>query len=635
MKQLLILLLLASCSSTNNKELLEVMEMKLPTGWTRSENQAFNYVVAPEKDFKLYFFKEKVSKDFSASNLSLKYWKKIDPNFNIKEVQNISPPSTNWDKVTQILYQVPREEERVALTLIRIQGDIAYINILNTGNATLSKRGAQMSQLIESWKPKATIKEDYSKVTPTQFHHIQAELEEFIKKSIGDLQAPGLAIGIVQNGKTVYQKGFGTTSIKNGKEVDPQTLFMIGSTTKPLTTLLMSKLIYEKKMTWNDRINKYLPNWTLKDKNISKQFLMKHSACACTGMPRRDLDFIFNFEGVSSEFRMNEMSDMNPTTKTGETFQYSNYLVATGGFAAARVYNTQLPLLKSYEKAMSELVFKPLNMKRTMVHNKSPYVINSALPHAYDDQSKTQRIPNILEEFATAIAPAGSIWSSAEDMTQYLKLELSNGQSVKGYIDEKNILLRRKKGVAMSEKSFYGLGLMIQDYKGIELVMHGGNTIGFTSEMFFLPKHNIGVSILVNLAGANALTAAIRAKLFELIFPGLNAKSQESIDFYKKYTQKNALKLGKSIKKPIKNKEKFVGLYNSKILGKMTISLNQNKLIANFGEFKTELKEKIDPSKNRVLLMMSPPWSGSMSLMEEKDGFSISSAQKKYLFKRN
>jgi CubicO group peptidase (beta-lactamase class C family) len=634
MKLIIILLLIASCSTVDNIRHSRTIEMDLPTGWSRSQSKSLDHIISPEKDFKLYFFKENINNSSDISKLSLKYWKKIDPNFNSKEIQNISPPTTVWDKVTQIVYQTPREEKRVALTLIRIKDNLAYISIVNTGAATLSKRSSQMMQLIESWKPKSIQKEDFSKETPKQFSLIKDELEAFIKESVSDLQAPGLAIGIVQNGKTVYQKGFGKTTLKNGKKVNEKTLFMIGSTTKPLTTLLMSKLIYDKKMSWNDRIDRHLPNWRLKDKNISKNFLIKHSACACTGMPRRDLDFIFNFKGVTSEERMKEMMDMNPTTKTGETFQYSNYLVAAGGFSAASAYNNKLPLLKSYTRAMNELVFKPLGMKRTLVHNKSPYVTNSALPHAYDKDSNTQRVPDILEEFATAMAPAGSVWSNAEDMTKYLKLELSNGQSVKNYIDEKGILIRRKKGVAMSKTTSYGLGLMVQDYKGIDLVMHGGNTLGFTSEMFFLPKHKVGVSILVNLASSNALTSAIRAKLFELLFPGLDAKSQENITFFKNYKKENTLKLMKNIKKTILNKEKFIGRYKSKRLGKMTVTIKNNKLIADFDEFKTELKEKVEHGKKRILLLMSPPWSGAMTLEVEKNGFSTGSAQKKYFFNR-
>ena len=97
---------------------------------------------------------------------------------------------------------------------------------------------------------------------------------------------------------------------------------------------------------------------------------ISHSACACTGMPKRDLDFIFEIEGVSAEDRMKQMKKMFPTTKPGETFQYSNYLVAAGGFAAAKSYEKTLPLLDSYIKVMDDLVFHPLNMKSPVEYRK-------------------------------------------------------------------------------------------------------------------------------------------------------------------------------------------------------------------------------------------------------------------------
>ena len=622
--------LLIGCSSPQKGS--NSSELKLPDGWSKSKG-SFVTVTAPEKDFNIYFHKEKITKEFDFSKSSLALWQKVNKNFKYKELQTTNPPSKDWDRISQIIYQVPAEESKTVLTLMRVKDNLAYINLIESSSSTLNKRAAQMMQILEAWKPKSIKEEDFSKVTAKDFNTIEKDFEKFLVDAMSDLNIPGMNIGITQNGKVVYQKGFGETKANSGKAVNKDTLFMIGSTTKPLTTLLMSKLIHDGRLKWEDPISKNLKGWSLKDKKVSKSFLMKHTACACTGMPRRDLDFIFDIDGISSEQRMKQMSSMAPTTKSGETFQYSNYLVAAGGFSAARAYNKSLPLEKAYTKAMNDLVFTPIGMTQTIVRNTKPYKSNSAYPHSFDLNLKPQLISKKIEEFANSVAPAGSVWSNSTDMLKYIQFELSKGKSIPNYMDEKNLLLRRAKGVPITKDMSYGLGLMVKNYKGIEVIEHGGNTMGFTSEMLFLPGKNIGITMLVNLGSANGFTRALRGKFFELMF-GMDTKAAESLAFYKNEAKKGVAKLKTMVKKDIVKSQSFIGKYKSKELGLLTISQKGEKLTADFGEFISEIKETTDPGKKRVFLLMSPPWSGSLSLIKEKNGFMIDAAQKKYFFNR-
>ncbi len=620
----------SSCSTTSKTE---IGDFKVPEGWTKGTTAPFKTITAPENDMTIYFYKEEVGKKFDLSTKSLALWKKVKPNFAYKELQTTTPPSKDWDEVMQIVYNVPAEESKTVLTILKVKDGVGYFNLLEGTASTLNKRMAQMMQILESWKPESIKVEDFSKVTAKNFKDVEKEFEAFLTSGMKDLKIPGMTVGIVQNGKVVYQKGFGKASVKNGKPVNKDTLFMIGSTTKPLTTLLMAKLISDKKLKWSDPIGKNLKGWKLKDPKVSKDFLMKHSACACTGMPRRDLDFIFDIEGVSSEQRMKQMAAMAPTTKPGETFQYSNYLVAAGGFSAARAYNKSLPLQKSYTKAMKDLVLQPLGMNQTLVTNTKPYKANSAHPHSFDMNLEPQLISKKIEEFADSVAPAGSIWSNSTDLLKYLQFELSKGKSAPGYIDEKNLLARREKGVPITKDMSYGLGLMVADYKGIRVVEHGGNTMGFTSEMLFLPEKNIGITILVNMGSANGFTRPIRGKFFELMF-GMDTKAEEALAFYKKERVKSVAKVKSLIKKSIQKPSALVGKYKSNELGSLNITRKNNKLIADFGEFTSEVKELNDPGKKRVFLLTSPPWRGSFSLIEDQSGFIIDAAQQKYSFKR-
>ncbi|MBF0299897.1 MAG: hypothetical protein HQK51_14320 [Oligoflexia bacterium] len=100
------------------------------------------------------------------------------------------------------------------------------------------------------------------------------------------------------------------------------------------------------------------------------------------------------------------------TTGFGETFQYSNFLVAVGGFAAIRIVNKNDDLQTAYASTMDKLVFKPLKMKNTVLDNESAYKLGAAYPHIQDFNEETQVIPSSINDGGIySISPAGAIWS--------------------------------------------------------------------------------------------------------------------------------------------------------------------------------------------------------------------------------
>src|SRR5260370_12416076 len=111
-------------------------------------------------------------------------------------------------------------------------------------------------------------------------------------------------------------------------------------------------------------------------------------------MPRGDLDLVFKFRGVTPEQRLAEMKEMKPTTGFGETFQYSNYLVAAGGYAAARSFR-QGSLEGAYEEAMRGFVFDPLDMKMTKLPGGGGE--GAASPHSIDFHGQTALLNPVLE----------------------------------------------------------------------------------------------------------------------------------------------------------------------------------------------------------------------------------------------
>ena len=93
------------------------------------------------------------------------------------------------------------------------------------------------------------------------------------------LDVPGVAIALIDNGKIVFQGGFGVRELGKPAQVDENTLFMAASNTKGMTTLLLSELVDQKKLNWDQPVIEVYPSFKLGNAETTKKVLVKNS-CA-------------------------------------------------------------------------------------------------------------------------------------------------------------------------------------------------------------------------------------------------------------------------------------------------------------------------------------------------------------------
>jgi CubicO group peptidase (beta-lactamase class C family) len=120
------------------------------------------------------------------------------------------------------------------------------------------------------------------------------------------------------------------------------------------------------------------------------------------------------------------------------------------------------------------------------------------------------------------VRPAGGAWSNVRDMLKYVQMELDEGVLPNGkrYIAKDPLLARRTPQVSIGQDTTYGMGLMVDTKYGIPVVHHGGDLIGYHSDMIWLPQHNVGAVILTNADPGWALRGPFRRKLLEVLFDG-------------------------------------------------------------------------------------------------------------------
>ncbi|MDA3863419.1 MAG: serine hydrolase [Deltaproteobacteria bacterium] len=594
---------------------------QLPARWQMIRYDDYIFVQEPDKELGIYLLK--ISSDSPKKAISAA-WQMVNPKFNLEIEKKISPPpSGEWDKVTQINYETKVADRKIVFALARGKNKVYYINLVQGKKAAFSRRGAQMSTVVSSLKVPGIKKESFKGKKAAELDDKKLKILrdhiEMVRKKLG---VTGASVGIIQNGKLVFKQGFGVRKLGGKRKVTPKTLFMIGSMTKSFTSLLMAKLVDEGIMKWDSPVRKLYPDFGLADKKTVEKCRMEHTVCACTGMPRQDMEFLFEFEGKKAADRIKLLKTMQPTTDFGETFQYSNLMVSAGGFISAHQAYPKLSLDKAYNKAMRNKIFKPLGMNSTTFSFKKAKKSNHAAPHSLTFKIEPIPITYKAEKFVKSIAPAGGAWSNIEDLAKYIQLEINKGKTSDGkiLISEKNLMKRREPMAKISAKKYYGLSLIINKSKGITVIGHGGATLGFSSSMIFMPESKIGLIILTNTAGSQSFIYLVYRKMLELLYDGKKL-ADKKLDFIVNKRKKD---LDEFLKKAELNPDpnwskQFVGVYSNPVLGEIKIKIEKKKTVLDTGEWQAKVI-KVTENDGTEKLEIGPPLTGLYFLPGKKEG---------------
>jgi CubicO group peptidase (beta-lactamase class C family) len=433
------------------------------------------------------------------------------------------PVRDGWEQIRGFQYDVPVNEQRSVAAVARRRGERWTVLIIDMDDAVSEKRDAQIG-LIGRVLPRGHRRETFAGRTA---HTLDARriamIEDFVESARQQLDVPGVAIGIVQGGEVVLAKGFGVRERGKPEAVDADTLFMIASNTKALTTLMLATLVEAGVLTWDTPVTEVLPTFKLGDAETTRQVRMKHLVCACTGLPRQDMEWTFEGERFTPASVVATLATMQPTSKLGELYQYSNLLAGAAGYAGGHALYPAMELGAAYDAAMQTRVFDPLGMASTTFDFARARRGKHAVPHGQDLDGKTVPFDMAIEHTSIPSRPDGGAWSSVNDMLRYVQMELADGMLPDGtrYIARAPLQARHVQQVATGTDQGYGMGLKIDRSMGTPLLQHGGVSFGFVSNMLWLPEHGVGAVILTNAdVGGSALRNLFRRRWLEVLFDG-------------------------------------------------------------------------------------------------------------------
>jgi CubicO group peptidase (beta-lactamase class C family) len=492
-----------------------------PGGWSISTSGALVVLEPPEGDSRVVIFDSDAATSDAAINAAWTAYKS-DEKRTIK--QKLSPPAREgWEENQVYLYETSPNERAVVQSIARRAKNNWTVVILHGKQPTFEKRGAAVGLIMGSLRPGTYKRESFAgrKAGALNAERI-AQMKAFVEMAMKKLDVPGVGLAFVENGKIVYEGGIGVKELGKRDPIDENTVFMAASNTKGMTTLLLAALVDEGKVKWDDLVTKAYPKFKLGDAKTTEQVRIEHLICACTGLPRQDLPWLFDFRKATAALSMEMLGRMQPTSGFGEVFQYSNIMASGAGYVAGYLYNPKMEMGAAYDEAMRKKIFEPLGMKSTTFDYARALKGNHASPHQWDVDAKQAVASMDLNYSIHPHRPAGGVWTSAHDLIQYVQLELAKGKLSNGnvLVSETNLLARRKPYVKVGAYGSYGMGLQVDNRWGTPVVSHGGSMIGFKSDILLLPEHGVGAVILTNSDTGGMMLGSFRRRFLEVLFDG-------------------------------------------------------------------------------------------------------------------
>lgn len=407
---------------------------------------------------------------------------------------------------------------------------------------------------------------------------ISDSLDAYITQGLKDWNIPGLSIAIVKDGKTVVMKGYGVRDVETKEPVDENTLFMIASNSKLFTGTAISQLEYNKKLSIDDKVSKYIKNFTLYDKNSTDLVTIRDMLSHRLGTKTFQGDFVFWNSNLSRQEVMSRMKLLKPNGIFRQSYGYCNSCFVTAGEIIPAVSG------KPWEVYIYDSLLIPLRMLNThTLGNGIGQRPNASKAYTTVFTGKLTLLPY---DNVDNIGPAGSMVSNVNDLTHWMMMQLDSGRYQGKRILPWQVVQRTREinTVTRSHRSTiypthfqgYGLGVFMADYNGKQIYFHTGGADGFVTNTCFVPEENLGIIILTNNDNQNFFEA-LRYQILDayLGVPYINrskaalpAFTKEQADLIKTTENLQARVRGNSPPLPL---NAYIGTFGNEIYGPITV----------------------------------------------------------------
>jgi CubicO group peptidase (beta-lactamase class C family) len=414
---------------------------------------------------------------------------------------------------------------------------------------------------------------------------VKDSLDAFIRREMKTWQIPGLAIAIIKDGKPVVMKGYGVRELGKPDLVDENTLFMIGSNTKAFTGTALCLLESEKKLSIDDKVKKWLPDFKLYDPLATEQATIRDMLCHRSGMKTFQGDFTYWASNLTRKQVIETFGKIKPTYDFRTRYGYCNAGFLTAGEVIPAATG------QSWEATVKEKILAPLQMNRSVALSAEfPATENRCAAHTIVGE-KLVKIPHCQID---NLAPAGSIGSSVREIANWLQMQLDTGKFEGRQVFPKDVILKTWSGntVVSSRKSsifpmhfgMYTVGWTLHDYAGRQMIEHAGGVNGFVTQTCFVPEESLAMVIFTN----NDSNALYQAMMYQILDAYLNQPYRDYSQMFWKFGEEDKRIAAETLKKdraiiakkpkPALDLATYAGAYENEVYGNAEIRLEKGKL---------------------------------------------------------
>jgi CubicO group peptidase (beta-lactamase class C family) len=436
-----------------------------------------------------------------------------------------------------------------------------------------------------------------AKAAPSNLEHpntvSQSELrslEDYVQGAMSYWGVAGAAVAIVKDGQTVFLRGFGLRDVRNKLPVDENTIFGIGSMSKPLTSIAIGTLIDEGRLHLEDKIVALVPGFGMADPYVTGETTFRDAMSHRTGCDWQ-IDPLLFFASSTRIEVIKRLEGVRPHFSFRSQYAYCNIMYMIAGEAAGNLGGS------GWDQLIRDRLFGPLGMSSSDTNlEASRKKEDLATPHT-NNGTGPQPVPWLNLDITGG---AGAITSTARDMAQVLMLLSDRGQYAgRTVLKERTLdeLLAPVVDMGVDNEltpfvnfHFYALGFEVMDYKGRKVAMHGGVVRGMLSQMAVVPEESLGVVVLTNTDGVRGLPDAIALHILDAYLGGKNPdwisiQHEKGLPLQKLLSEV-PMRIAHS--QPTLPMGDYVGDYQG-TLGTVRIGLEKGLLVETFGSLTTVL----------------------------------------------
>jgi len=416
-------------------------------------------------------------------------------------------------------------------------------------------------------------------------------LSQTIESALETFQTPGMAVGIVHKNEIVLSKGFGTANIEANAKVTPQTYFRLGSTSKAFTSAALAILVDEEKISWDDKVTTYIPEFQLYDPYVTREFTILDLLTHRSGLVSGAGDSMIWPEpsGFSRQELIKNLRYLTPEYSFRSRYAYSNVMYITAGELVAKVSGM------SFDSFVEQRIFKPLGMNCFIGDIPKLNLHNVAMSYGHNDQRGIYAIPrNSISQHGLMSAAAGGAVCNVEDMLKWLNGLLSK-ENLPFSLQQLDKMWTPQTILDVSEEdqewdrmlfNSYGLGWRLANMGELKVISHTGTLSGYQAYVLLVPKLELGVVILNNgsnsAARGSVMQTIVKAYIEKAGYLSKDHQHQNWINTYTEYLDEREESYLAKYSTPEAsaamsiNHEQILGEYKDKWFGSFIVSAQKN-----------------------------------------------------------